>query len=99
MVMGPSTVPIFWLLRSIAPSLRTVDATMRLETYKQVVQTGFLGHLDLELKPGKYAISFTVNSVFQRASVWSWSREKPIVGIPIWMPLGACTSSPRTLIG
>jgi len=33
-----------------------VNATLRPETYKQVMQTGFPGHLDLELKPGKYVL-------------------------------------------
>lgn len=34
----------------------TVSASMRPETYQQVLRTGFPGHLDLEVKPGSYVL-------------------------------------------
>jgi len=38
----------------------TVAAAMRPETYQQVLKTGFPGHLDLEVKPGKYLLRLGV---------------------------------------
>jgi VWFA-related protein len=38
----------------------TVAAAMRPETYQQVLKTGFPGHLDLDLKPGKYLLRLGV---------------------------------------
>jgi VWFA-related protein len=43
-------------LKESAMASNTVDATLRPETYQQVLKTGFPGHLDLELKPGKYVV-------------------------------------------
>jgi len=55
-----------------------VDATMRLETYKQVMQTGFPGHLDLELKPGKY--------VLRLGAIDRTSQKIGTVDVPITIP-------------
>jgi VWFA-related protein len=38
----------------------TIAATMRPETYQEVLKTGFPGHLDLELKPGRYLLRLGV---------------------------------------
>jgi len=57
----------------------TVNATLRPETYKQVMQTGFPGHLDLELKPGKYLL---------RLGAIDRNRQKiGTVDVPVTVPM------------
>jgi hypothetical protein len=43
-------------LKECGITTNTVDAHMRPETYQNIFKTGFPGHLELELKPGKYVI-------------------------------------------
>jgi len=65
-------------LKESGVASNTVDATMRLETYKQVMQTGFPGHLDLELKPGKY--------VLRLGAIDRTSQKIGTVDVPITIP-------------
>jgi len=65
-------------LKESGVASNTVDATMRLETYKQVMQTGFPGHLDLELKPGKY--------VLRLGAIDRNSQKIGTVDVPITIP-------------
>lgn len=39
---------------------KTVDASLRPETYQRVLRGGFPGHLDLEVKPGRYILRLGV---------------------------------------
>jgi VWFA-related protein len=39
---------------------KTIDASLRPETYQRVLRAGFPGHLDLEVKPGKYILRLGV---------------------------------------
>ncbi len=39
---------------------KTIDANLRLETYRGVLRDGFPGHLDLEVKPGRYILRLGV---------------------------------------
>jgi VWFA-related protein len=43
-------------LREAAEISNTVDANLRPQTYDGVLKTGFPGHLELDLKPGKYVL-------------------------------------------
>ena len=47
-------------LKESGVASNTVAAVMRPETYQQVLKSGFPGHLDLELKPGKYVLRLGV---------------------------------------
>lgn len=46
--------------KQVALANNTVAASMRPETFQQVLRTGFPGHLDLEVKPGKYVLRLGV---------------------------------------
>lgn len=39
---------------------KTIDASLRPETYQSMLRAGFPGHLDLEVKPGKYLLRLGV---------------------------------------
>lgn len=39
---------------------KTIDASLRTETYQSMLRAGFPGHLDLEVKPGKYLLRLGV---------------------------------------
>lgn len=43
-------------LKEAAIQSNTVDANMRPETYQNVLKRGFPGHIDLEVKPGRYIL-------------------------------------------
>jgi hypothetical protein len=43
-------------LREAAEISNTVDANLRPQTYNGVLKTGFPGHLELDLKPGRYVL-------------------------------------------
>ena len=43
-----------------AATSKTIDANLRLETYRGVLRAGFPGHLDLEVKPGRYMLRLGV---------------------------------------
>jgi len=43
-------------LKEAALQSNTVDASLRAEMYQNVLKRGFPGHIDLELKPGRYVL-------------------------------------------
>jgi hypothetical protein len=43
-------------LKEAALESNTVDASLRPEMYQNVLKRGFPGHIDLELKPGRYVL-------------------------------------------
>jgi VWFA-related protein len=47
-------------LKEAGLATNTVAASMRPDTYQQVIKTGFPGHLDLNLKPGNYVLRLGV---------------------------------------
>ena len=53
----------------------TVNASLRPETYQQVLKTGFPGHLDLDLKPGTYVLRL---GAIERASDKIGTVDVPI---------------------
>jgi VWFA-related protein len=46
--------------KTVGVTSKTVDASLRPETYRHVLLAGFPGHLDLEVRPGRYMLRLGV---------------------------------------
>jgi VWFA-related protein len=62
---------------------KTIDASMRPETYQRMLRAGFPGHLDLDVKPGKYMLRLGVMDRHnQRIGTLDVPLEVPAEGRP-----------------
>jgi VWFA-related protein len=59
-------------------AVSTVNASLRPETYQQVMKTGFPAHLDLDLKPGRY--------VLRLGAIERTSQKIGTVDVPVTVP-------------
>ncbi len=66
-------------LKQAGLASNTVNATLRPEAYRQVLKTGFPGHLDLEVKPGKYLLRL--------GAIERNSQKIGTVDVPITVPV------------
>jgi len=70
-------------LKEAGGTTNSVEANMQPETYKQVLKTGLPGHLDLELKPGKYMLRL--------GAIDRNSQKIGTVDVPITVPTQTAT--------
>lgn len=62
---------------------KTIDASLRPETYQRILCAGFPGHLDLDVKPGKYILRLGVmDRHSQRIGTLDVPLEVPAEGRP-----------------
>ena len=62
---------------------KTIDASLRPETYQRMLRAGFPGHLDLDVKPGKYILRLGVmDRHSQRIGTLDVPLEVPAEGRP-----------------